>query len=137
MRLILSATSLVVFVSLSCLPAQRLLAQEIPVAGSAIEQNKNTFSEPPVAGRAIEESQSRPKIKKIAFRPGKSVGRGESRTRTRERERVTTRREYKPRVRSVIYTPERESIQQRRIRRPVRSSPRIPSIPQNFPIRRG
>ncbi|MDF5737200.1 MULTISPECIES: hypothetical protein [unclassified Nostoc] len=133
----LSATTLVVFVSLSCLPAQRLLAQDAPVAGKAIEENKYTFSEPPVAGLAIQESQRRPKRNQLAFRPNKSVGRGESTTRTRRRERVITRREYKPRVRSVIYTPERESIQERKIRRPVRSSPKIPSIPQNFPIRRG
>ena len=82
MRLILSATSLVVFVSLSCLPAQRLMAQEIPVAGSAIEQNKNTFSEPPVAGRAIQGSQRPRKSNQLAFRPDKSVGRRESTTRT-------------------------------------------------------
>jgi hypothetical protein len=133
MKFILSTTAVLVFVSLSCLPAQRLLAQEIPVAGRAIEPNKNTFSEPPVAGRAIEESKSN----QLAFKPNQSLRRRQSTTRAVRRERASVRRETTSRVRPVTYTPQRQSVQKRTIRRPTRPSLKAPVIPQNFPIRRG
>ncbi|MBW4424404.1 MAG: hypothetical protein KME50_08065 [Nostoc desertorum CM1-VF14] len=133
MKFILSTTAVFVFVSLSCLPAQRLLAQEIPVAGRAIEPNKNTFSEPPVAGRAIEESKSN----QLAFKPDQSLRRRQSTTRAVRGGRVSVRRKSTPRVRPVTYTPQRERVQKRTIIRPTRPSLKVPVIPQNFPIRRG
>ncbi|MBD0385724.1 MAG: hypothetical protein ICV54_04110 [Nostoc sp. C3-bin3] len=133
MKFILSTTVLFVFVSLGCLPAQQLLAQEIPVAGRAIEPNKNTFSEPPVAGRAIEESKSN----QLAFKPDQPLRRRQSTTRAVRRESTSVRRESTPRVRPVTYTPQRESVQKRTIRRPTRPSLKVPVILQNFPIRRG
>lgn len=133
MRLILSASTVVFFFSLSCLQSQHLLAQEIPVAGNAIEQNKNTSADTiPDTGPAIDRSQSRPK-KLVYVDP--SVRR-ESKRRIRRPDRTIVRRESTPQVRrSVTYTPPRESVQIRR--RPARIVPKPPSIPQNFPIRRG
>jgi hypothetical protein len=53
MKILISATALVVFTSLSFLPNQRLLAQEaLPVAGPAIASNNNA-DELPSAGPAI------------------------------------------------------------------------------------
>ncbi|WP_157943282.1 hypothetical protein [Nostoc sp. CENA543] len=137
MKSIIFTTGVIIVMSLSCLSAQTSLAQEvIPVAGLAIESNKNTSSEPPVAGSAIRESERRPKSDQLAFRPGRSTRR-ESTTQVRRRGREISRRESTPRNRSLTSTSERKIIQTRSVRRPIKSSPTRPPVNQNFPIRRG
>lgn len=149
MKIILSATALVVFTSLSFLPNQRLLAQEaLPVAGPAIASNNNV-DELPSAGPALQsggrQSSSRRSKQPIVISRAepRRISRRSTVTNTEEKPRrisrrstVTTTRESRPRVRAVTYTPQRKTPATRRIRKTTTPTPTKPSVPNNFPIRR-
>ncbi|MBD2197506.1 MULTISPECIES: hypothetical protein [Calothrix] len=151
MKILLSATALFVFASLSLIPSQRLLAQEaLPVAGPAIASNNNDdqlpSAGPAIVARASGERQSSSR----ASRRSKVISRAEPRRVSRRsiadnteaprrisrRSTAVNRTESKPRVRTVNYTTQGQTPTRRRIRKTTAPTPKIQAVPGNFPIRR-
>lgn len=152
MKILLSATALFVFASLSLIPSQRLLAQEVPpVAGPAIASNNNNDDQLPSAGPAIvarasgeRQSSSRASRRSTVIRteaPRRVSRRSiadntEAPRRISRRSTAVNRTESKPRVRTVNYTTQGQTPTRRRIRKTTAPTPKIQAVPGNFPIRR-